>query len=720
MKKWLRIGSIQRWDEGLPLGNGLIGNLIYGKEKLIFSLDRSDLWDLRRTEEFSSPDFCYDKMLSLIKSGKQSDWDECMRLFDGCYGYATPTKINAGSIIFDSPCEEARFCLSMEDGVSEISAKDWSIKTFLSMTEDIGIAKVCGKLSYSLVFPSYYQNILGYSQRKEEWIGKIKFAYHSQGDGSVFGIAIQELTVDKEMELRFYVCNASSIENARQEIVSVFQKADLSFKELLKRQKKYWKTYWSESKISLPDKKLQALYEKSYYLFGSGNRKGGCPMPLQGLWTASEDKLPPWKGDYHHDLNTQFTYMSYLRANHLAVGSAFPDYLWNGKSAYEKFAKEFYGVDGLLVPAVEAPDRKPLGGWPMYSLSPTMSIWLAKSLVDYYEITGDENYLKERAYPFLEGVAKAIRALLIEKDGKYYLPLCSTPEFGDCTRAACFIEEWTNNDLQLVRYLFEKMVELSSILQKEGSMYEIILKNLPPILIDEEGILKLSERKYLTESHRHLSHLMCIYPLLTFPCNHVENAEIIKRNILDLEKKGTGQWVGFSFPWFAQLNAVRGFSNRALCALQTFEKCFVGENGFHLNGDFKEYGVSVWHYRPFTLEASFAYCDAIQLLLIQDEKGYLEIFPCIPDEWQEKTLSFENFRGKGGLFVAAKYEKRNITDLRLISSIPQTVKIKNDFTTKELCWSDGQKVVEQDGFFYVSVGKEEIFLQCDVERKRRT
>ena len=38
------------WDEGSPLGNGMLGALIWEKEgKLRFSLDRADLWDLRPT-----------------------------------------------------------------------------------------------------------------------------------------------------------------------------------------------------------------------------------------------------------------------------------------------------------------------------------------------------------------------------------------------------------------------------------------------------------------------------------------------------------------------------------------------------------------------------------------------------------------------------------------------------------------------------------------------
>lgn len=47
-----------RWDEAMPLGNGILGALIWEKDgKLRLGLDRADLWDLRRTPEFDSPNF---------------------------------------------------------------------------------------------------------------------------------------------------------------------------------------------------------------------------------------------------------------------------------------------------------------------------------------------------------------------------------------------------------------------------------------------------------------------------------------------------------------------------------------------------------------------------------------------------------------------------------------------------------------------------------------
>jgi len=46
------------WDEALPLGNGLLGGLVWGDGgPLKISLDRTDLWDLRPVPEFHSDEY---------------------------------------------------------------------------------------------------------------------------------------------------------------------------------------------------------------------------------------------------------------------------------------------------------------------------------------------------------------------------------------------------------------------------------------------------------------------------------------------------------------------------------------------------------------------------------------------------------------------------------------------------------------------------------------
>ena len=53
------------WDEALPLGNGMLGALLWGDgDPLRISLDRADLWDLRPVEEFHSAEYSFEQMRS--------------------------------------------------------------------------------------------------------------------------------------------------------------------------------------------------------------------------------------------------------------------------------------------------------------------------------------------------------------------------------------------------------------------------------------------------------------------------------------------------------------------------------------------------------------------------------------------------------------------------------------------------------------------------------
>src|ERR1022692_4816192 len=42
---------IKTWDEAIPLGNGLLGGLVWGEDNILrLSLDRGDLWDERPSQ----------------------------------------------------------------------------------------------------------------------------------------------------------------------------------------------------------------------------------------------------------------------------------------------------------------------------------------------------------------------------------------------------------------------------------------------------------------------------------------------------------------------------------------------------------------------------------------------------------------------------------------------------------------------------------------------
>ena len=88
-------GAITTWDEAVPLGNGLLGGLLWGEKNTIrLSLDRGDLWDERPAGEkewWKKHTYAMGKQLV-----DQKKFDAINGLWDSPYNGTTPTKLPAG------------------------------------------------------------------------------------------------------------------------------------------------------------------------------------------------------------------------------------------------------------------------------------------------------------------------------------------------------------------------------------------------------------------------------------------------------------------------------------------------------------------------------------------------------------------------------------------------------------------------------------------------
>lgn len=684
----VNIRATDRWDEGLPLGNGRTGSLVYGSKPLKITVDRTDLWDLRPNEVTLEKGFNFKNLVKLSLSGKEEDRKERDRLFEDIFmGKPYPSKITAGHIglWFGISAENVRYTLDIDSSFVKIYADNRLIaEVFVFDEPNAGVIRLYENAEINLHVPAYLSGkpecgsgigdnadkmSLGYPKAK--FFEKDGFKWYEQNTHTDYSFGIVTYRAGDEI----YYTLATTDDD--KDYIGYAEKiltnaAEKGFDKLFDEHKKSRKKYRAKSSVKTGDKLIDETYKKSWYLFKCCSKKGGYPMPLQGVWTADNDCLPPWKGDYHHDTNTELSYQAYLKANRLEEGEAFIDYLWRLKPAYERFAKEFFGVNGLLLPSCSTLDGKAMGGWAQYSLSPTMTIWVAQSFDEYYLYTGDEKFLKNRAYPFFKKVGQAIKGLLTEKNGKLYLPVSSSPEIFDNARKA-YLEPNSNFDLSLLIYLFKTLKRYAEKLGENAEEYEEILGKLDDLAIDDSGVVMLDKTQYLPESHRHFSHVMCLYPLHLINYDTDEHKKIYENTIKNLEILGTGYWVGFSFPMSAQIYAMAKNGNAAAERLGQFCKGFVAENGFHLNGDFKHYGYTQWHYRPFTLESLFGFADALHEMLLQDHQGFIELFPAIPDEWKRGTVEFKNLRSRGGLLVSATLKRGELSLLTIKSPSERTV-----------------------------------------------
>ncbi len=723
------------WDEGMPFGNGKIGCLVYDNENIRLAMDRIDLWDKRVNPVTLEKDFNYENLVKYSTRGEEGDWEERARLFERIYsGLPYPSKFSAGrfEISFKDREKTASAHIYIEKAIGIIDAgKGSKIELFMSATKFVGVAKIYGEFDINLHIPDYISGLDGKDLIHSSGVGvKVKnyilgyprtnivrdgdFIYYRQKSTTDYEYGAVGLLKDKGEyhELYFTVVTCDDykgenfIEKAKEELKSAHE---YGYERLKREHTLWWKKYWKKSNVSFNDYMIEKTYFRSWYLFASTSRKGFYPMPLQGVWTADNDSLPPWKGDYHHDTNTQLSYQSYLKANRLDEGKVFVDYLWSQKESFRAFAKNFHKVKGLLIPGVSTIHGKPMGGWAQYSLSPTMSIWSAQSFDEYYLYTEDEKFLRTRCYPFMKGVGDAISGILVEKEGKLYLPLSTSPEIFDNWKKS-YLEPNSNFDLALLRYLFITLVRYAKQQGKEKDLikFQSVLDKLDDIHVDEQNVVLLDKTQRLNETHRHFSHVMCMYPLHLINYDTDKNKEIYKATIFELERLGMGMWVGFSYGMCAQIYAMALIGNSAYEKLWQFSRAFVAENGFHLNGDFKNYGYSTFHYRPFTLESLYAYCDAIHEMLMQDHMGYLHLFPATPIDWEDREISFKDLRTVGGALVSAKKKGNSVYGVKIKSKKDTIIRIKNVFAKGQIeVVSNGQAVVvkEEDGYFTINLKK---------------
>lgn len=682
---------IERWDEGVPLGNGMIGALIWGGGNQInISLDRADLWDLRESDIVKRPDWTYATMKRLVAEKNQA---EIVRIFDGPYDLPYPTKLPAGRIEIRLPEGESvkQFRLDLKRGEASVEVTSGTFRAFVSAADNWIVIRTPGRISDVRIVRPAGLDKLGYpparlgSDKTATWMeqptaGAYSYAVatgsKAEGNGTLIAASIEASATPRW-----------PLVTVRDGVAWILTG---SYEGALHEHMVRWDRPWCPSRVCVPDDQIQAHYDLCRYLYHASSKPGveasGTvpPMPLQGLWTADEGGLPPWKGDYHNDLNTQMTYLAYHEAGLDESGRSWLEFNTRLLPRYQRFAKEFFGVDGAAVPGVMALDGSPMGGWGMYSLSPTNGAWVAQSFSLHWRYTMDERFLRESAYPFCSQIGTALLGLLRpDEKGKLKLPLSSSPEIHDNSLRA-WLAPNSNYDLALMRWLFGALAEMAPTAGKAADVekWKAALAGMDEFDTEGEGgSLTFARGEPYASSHRHFSHLMAIHPLglLTIEGSQRDRA-VIKASVDRVLAKGTDWWCGYSFSWMSCILARCGRADEALDYLEKYQRAFTLRNGFHCNGDQSGSGLSKFTYRPFTLEGNFLSMQAVQEMLLQSWGGIVRVFPAVSAKWAD--ASFEDLRAEGAFRVSAVRKGGRAISVRITADSATTLRLRDPLEGK--------------------------------------
>ncbi len=713
------------WDEGVPIGNGLIGGLIWMKnDQLRISIDRSDLWDLRPSPTYQDPDLSYQW---LAEHRRNDTYDEVL---EKMASYAStryaPTKLPGGALEFNiatlGDCEQIR--LYLKNALCEITWRNQGkMEIFTHAIHPVGWFRIHADPGGILptLKPPEYEAEREINEKRGAGIGyDILYLNYDQGEITTTGngssyhqkcwgdyhydVAVSWIEYNGMTEGTWSITSKSSKRTAQQEVSEAMKRG---FKADYLTHMDWWEDFWMQSDISIPDSILERQWYNEIYKIGAASRANTPPITLQAVWTADDGtRLPPWKGDYHHDLNTQLSYWPFYSSNKLEYGQGFVDWLWSLVPENMHFTKKYFGVEGLNVPGMTTVEGKPMGGWLQYALSPTTSGWLAHHFYLHWKYSGDQKFLADKAFPYFKNIIKFYEQISIkDKAGKRSLPISSSPEIFNNSKEAWFTEI-TNYDLAIIRFVYAAAAEMARTLNKKEEVehYDKVKSEWPDFDLDEDNSLTLAPNFPYTNSHRHFSHLMAFHPFGLIDWSHGESdREIIKATIKRLDEVGPDYWCGYSYSWLGNLKARAMDGQGAAEALLTFAKYFCLPNTFHVNGDQSKSGKSKFTYRPFTLEGNFAFAAGINEMLIQSHTGIVNIFPAIPANWLD--VSFQNLRTVGAFLVSAEMKDGKVIHVKIHSELGGKIRIANPFSNGKYDHSSKLLLTEVNGVIEISTQK---------------
>ena len=669
-------GPLPEWKNGLPVGNGTLGAQVWGKGPTLFlSLDRGDVWDLRYQENHSET-YTFKHLRELVKERKQAAIQKEIMADISPTNEMTPRRMGSGRLRIKLPpttvvedaeldmrraevrwrlrvngqavhyrvlaCVEPNVILVTLDGL-----KEWAPGVKLDALGDLN-PEVAVALGYAKAERGG-DGELAWVRQPMGPSGAVTVAWTARREGDSWVLL---LTIPRQDE-------PDALGAARRELQEARARGT---ERLLQEHRDWWVRRWARSSVELPDPELERLWINGIYKLASSSYRG-VPANLQGLWPP-DSPIFNWRGDYHFDNDLPQTYWPVYSSNQLDLAEPLNRWLFEQVvPESEKLTRRFFGVDGLWFGgALDVKGRLFGCGVSCWS---TTQYWLCSPAFVgqlvwwYYSFGQDREYLHTQAYPFLKKASRFYENVLEEgQDGKLHVPLSNSPEFYSND-----LEAWTadpTSDLMLVHQLLRYAIEAAAALGVDADkqqLWQSMRERLAPYAIGKGGIKIQPDTDYW-HSHRHPIHLFSVFPGEELNVEgSSKDLELIDRSLNEWVLRGTGEWMGWSFPYGSMIASRVRRGNHALQLLEAYKDAFIWPNGFHVNGDYKRTGRAYFD-EEFMMSAETSFTAAVNEMLLQGWGGRLRIFPAVPEKWQD--ASFQNLRAEGGYLVSAEIRRGEV------------------------------------------------------------